>query len=242
VFHTDTSVAEFLDKVPVLRASTEESLLAFGPCSLEDRVCRERSSIEPPFFFMYSYLFSDLHVSLPFDAFMVGVLRTLNVAPSQLHPNTWVSMQAFRVVCRTFGVRPLSTCFLHFYASHPSDLVGWHSLVSRSGSVLFKAFLASYKNFKENFFKVFVEPAGTRYFFDEVGQSRFPLFWTRNPTKIKDWSRPVSPSEGEPEVFALFDSLLRKLLARSLMSLFIVQRPSRVCTTCLVLRSLTFFY
>ena len=63
-FYTDTSVAEFLDKVPVLKASGEESLLAFGPCSLEDRVYRERSSTEPPFFFMYSCLFADLHVSL----------------------------------------------------------------------------------------------------------------------------------------------------------------------------------
>ena len=72
-FHTDASVVEFLDKVPVLKASAEESLLAFGPCSLGDRVYRERSSTEPPFFFMYSSLFADLHVSLPFDAFTAGV-------------------------------------------------------------------------------------------------------------------------------------------------------------------------
>ena len=59
-FYTDTSVAEFLNEVPVLKASAEESLLAFGPCSLEDRVYRERSSTEPPFFFMYGFLFADL--------------------------------------------------------------------------------------------------------------------------------------------------------------------------------------
>jgi len=54
---TDASVAEFFDKVPVLKASAEDSLLAFDPCSLEDRVYRERSSTEPLFFFMYSCLF-----------------------------------------------------------------------------------------------------------------------------------------------------------------------------------------
>ena len=101
--------------------------------------------------------------------------------------------------------------FLHFYASHPSELVGWHSLVSRAGSVLFKTFSASYKNFKEKFFKVFVEPTSTRYFFDEVGQPRFPLFWMRSSSKIKDWPRPVNPREDEREVFALFDSLPKKL-------------------------------
>jgi len=65
-----------------------------------------------------------------------------------------------------------------------------------------------------------VEPAGTSHLFDAVGQPRFPLFWTRNPTKIKDWPRPVNPSDGEQEVFTLFDSLPRKLLAQPLMSLY----------------------
>ena len=133
------------------------------------------------------------------------------MAPTQLHPNSWASMQTFRVVCRMFGVRPLPSCFLHFYMSHPAELVGWHSLVSRAGSVLFKAFTASYKNFKEKFFKVYVELAGTRYFFDEVGQLRFPLFWTRKPTKIKDWPRPAYPSEHERVIFALFHSGLYRL-------------------------------
>jgi len=127
-------------------------------------------------------------------------------------------MQTFRMMCLTFGVRPFPSCFFHFYASHPAELVGWHSLDSQAGSVLFKAFTASYKNFKEKFFKVYVEPTGTHYFSDEVGQTRFPLFWTRKPTKIKDWPRPVNPNEYEREVFTLFDSLPKKLPTRPLVS------------------------
>ena len=92
-------MTNFLNKVSVLKASTEDSLLSFGPCSLDDRVYRERSSTEPPFFFRYNYLFSDLHVSLPFDTLTVSVLQAVNVALSQLHPNTWASMQAFHLVC-----------------------------------------------------------------------------------------------------------------------------------------------
>lgn len=127
---------------------------------------RERSSTEPSFFFMYTcFFFSDLHVSLPLDTFTVDVLQALKVASSQLHPNTWASMQAFRLICQIFGVHPSSSCFLHFYTSHPSDPVSWNFLVIRSGNVLFKAFTASYKNFKEIFFKVFVEPAGMPHFF-----------------------------------------------------------------------------
>ena len=52
-------------------------------------------------------------------------------------------------------MRPLPSYFLHFYVSHPTELVRWHSLVSQAGSVLFKAFTTSYKNFKEKFFKVY---------------------------------------------------------------------------------------
>jgi len=219
-FYTDTSVVEFLNEVPVLKASAKESLLVFGPCSLEDRVYRERSSTEPPFFFMYSCLFADLHVSHPFDAFTAGVLKELNVAPTQLHPNSLASMQAFRIVCRTFGLRPLPSCFLHFYSSYPAKLTRWQSLVSRAGSVLFKPFTTSYKNFKEKFFKVYEKPAGTRYLFDEVGQPRFPLFWSRSPTKITDWPRPAYLSEHERLIFSLFNILPRKLPARPLMSLY----------------------
>ena len=86
--------------------------------------------------------------------------------------------------------------------------------------MLFKPFTASYKNFKKKFFKVYVEPAGTRYFFDEVGQPRFPLFWSRSPTKIMDWPGPAYPSEHEREIFSLFDNLPKKLPARPLMSLY----------------------
>jgi len=162
---------------------------------------------------MYTCLFSDFQVPLPFDTFTVGVLQEFNIAPSQLHPNTWTSMQDFRVVCPTFGMRHAASCFLHFYTSHSSDPVCWHLLVSRAGSILFKAFTASYKNFKEKFFKVFVEPAGMLHFFDAVSQPKFPLFWTRKPTKIKNWPRLVNPSAGEREIFALFDSLPRKFPA-----------------------------
>jgi len=129
-------------------------------------------------------------------------------------------MQAFRIVCRTFGLRPFPVCFLHFYSSYPAKLISWQSLVSRAGSVLFKSFTASYKNFKEKFFKVYVEPAGTRYFFDKVGRPRFPLFWSRSPTKITDWPRPAYPSEHEREIFSLFDNFPKKLPAWPLMSLY----------------------
>jgi len=57
VFRTDVSVADFFNRVLVLKFSSRDSLLSFDSCSLDDRVYRGRSSTEPPFFFMYSCLF-----------------------------------------------------------------------------------------------------------------------------------------------------------------------------------------
>jgi len=57
-------------------------------CSVSDRVCYGREEGEPDFFFMYSAFFTDVHVRLPLDEFTMGVLRILNVAPTQLHPNS----------------------------------------------------------------------------------------------------------------------------------------------------------
>lgn len=53
----------------------------------------DRSFSNGPFLYVYSFLFLDLYVAFPFYDFTMDVLRTLNVAPTQLHPNTWASLQ-----------------------------------------------------------------------------------------------------------------------------------------------------
>ncbi|KAL2320750.1 hypothetical protein Fmac_029719 [Flemingia macrophylla] len=45
-----------------------------------------------PSFYVYDCWFRDLEVKLPFDDFTFSVLWTLNVAPTQLHPNSWVAI------------------------------------------------------------------------------------------------------------------------------------------------------
>jgi len=71
---------------------------------------------------MYTCLFSDLHVSLPFDKFTMGVLRALNVAPTHIHPNTWASLQAFRLLCDVMRLHPT-----------PSSFLSYHSVSSEAG-------------------------------------------------------------------------------------------------------------
>lgn len=52
--------------------------------------------------------------------------------PTQLHPNSWAFMQAFRVVCKFLSLSPSSKNFLHFYSSRPGKHSGWLSLINWS--------------------------------------------------------------------------------------------------------------
>jgi len=79
-----------------------------------NRVCHGRENAPQNFFFVYSTFFVDLHVTLPFDDFTMGVLRILNVAPTQLHPKSWAALQAFRVLCDLFKLIPTPQAFLYY--------------------------------------------------------------------------------------------------------------------------------
>ena len=149
--------------------------LAVDVCGITDRVCHSRENAPHDFFFVYSTLFANLHVTFPFDNFTMGVLRILNVRPTQLHPNSWAILQAFRILYRIFKLTPTPESFLYYYNTHPSTPVSWLSLSSRPGNVRFVAYTTSYKNFKENYFKVFVEPDDRDLFYNADGTTKFPF-------------------------------------------------------------------
>ncbi|KOM41448.1 hypothetical protein LR48_Vigan04g164600 [Vigna angularis] len=56
-------------------------------CQMTERVCHGRGNYPTDFFYVYATMFKDLKVLLPFSDFQMGVLRTLNLALTQLHPN-----------------------------------------------------------------------------------------------------------------------------------------------------------
>jgi len=184
-YKTEAYVTKFFVKCLVLKAGRHSSFFSVVPSESTESVCLGRSVTNPPFFYMYTCLFADLHVSPPFDKFTMGVLWALNVAPTQILPNTWASIQAFRLLCDVMRLHPSHSSFLSYYTSHPAQPVSWHSLIGRSGSVLFNSFVVSSKRFKERFVKFIIRPKATTYFLDEAGRSRFPLYWTRQPRDFK---------------------------------------------------------
>jgi len=132
--------------------------------------------------------FSQLHVRLPVDDFTMGVLRQLNVAPTQRHPNSWAYLQAFRVLCQSLYLQPSPHAFLYFYDTRPRQSTTWLSLVSRPSISRLDVFSQSFKHFKDGYFKVVVKEGGKSHFLNAYGSTKFPFSWTDNPSRYKDIS------------------------------------------------------
>lgn len=77
------------------------------PYSVEDHL--HHSSENHGFFF-----YARVCVRFPFTAFVSVVLRALNVAPSQLHPNSWCFVRVFEIVCKYYGITATIKKFFNF--------------------------------------------------------------------------------------------------------------------------------
>ncbi|KOM38158.1 hypothetical protein LR48_Vigan03g154000 [Vigna angularis] len=133
---------------------------------------------------MYVTFFTHLFIRVPFTEFQTAVLREVNVAPTQLHPNSWAAVQAFMAMCSAVGVTPTVPVFFYYFAVRPSSSGGWVSFRSVRDRTLFRPFSDSFKNFKQHYFKIIVDKAGLREFSDGEGRPLFPFYWTRDPRRI----------------------------------------------------------
>ena len=136
-----------------------------------------------------------------------------------MHPNSWAILQAFRIICKIFGLTSTPESFLYYYNTYPNTPVGWLSLSSRPGNVRFAAFTTSYKNFKDYFFKVFVEPDGRDLFYNTDGSTKFPFHWIEKPTSLdhRFWE---SLSPFDKEILMVGNQLPCRLPTRELIALY----------------------
>ncbi|KAL4381201.1 hypothetical protein AHAS_Ahas04G0109800 [Arachis hypogaea] len=86
------------------------------------------------------------------------VLRSSNLAPSQLHPNSWAFMKMYQLLCKELDVRPtLNILFYLFVVTIPYSSTkksGWISFRAIQGRKVFSIFDDSFHDFKNHFFKV----------------------------------------------------------------------------------------
>ena len=124
-------------------------------CREGEPVCADESSDpEGPFCFIYSTIFRRLRLWLPFTPFERALLTKVNVAPAQLHPNSWAFVRAFAILCHSLSHTPSVDVFLFFIETKSPSKKLWVSINDIVGRVLLTLFQQSYKGFKKHFFKV----------------------------------------------------------------------------------------
>jgi len=180
-------------------------------CRVGEPLCAdEDSDPEGPFYFVYSTLFRRLGFRLPFTSFERTLLTELNVAPTQLHPNSWVFVRAFAILCCSLGLTPSVDVFLYFFEAKDSGKKLWVSLNGVAGRVLLTLFQQSYKGFKKNFFKVRCNRS------DPSLLDGFPLYWTERPNLWRVW-RPKDLSTLERGVCELLSEFITSLSTLELL-------------------------
>jgi len=131
LFRWSRLLNSWLNCIPVISKGVSGDIVSLERVSAIDRVCHGQEGATKKFFYMYMCHFSQLHVWLSLDGFTIGVLRALNVAPTQLHPNSWAYLQAFRILCQSLYLEPTPYAFLYFYDTRPQRPATWLSLISR---------------------------------------------------------------------------------------------------------------
>jgi len=209
----------WLNCTPVIFKGVSGDIVSVERVSAIDWVCHGQEGATEKFFYMYMCHFSQLHVRLPLDDFTMGVLRALNVAPTQLHPNSWAYLQAFRILCQSLYLEPTPYAFLYFYYTRPRRPATWLSLISRPSISRLDAFSQSFKHFKDGYFKVVVKEGGKAYFLNADGSAKFPFSWTNNPSRYKDMGMDEL-SAGDKEVVETLLKFVDKLPTKGLVRVY----------------------
>lgn len=150
--------------------------------------CFRAADDDFPFVCLYKAMFKDLDIRLPFFTFQCDVLCRLNVALTQLHPNSWAFLRAFETLCAELYITPTSSKLFHFYSIRLRSL----DISPRSSKQVTLHLISiinhqsSYKYFNTDFFKVRSAPNKLAFFLNQEGMPKFPLYWTRNPCRVTD--------------------------------------------------------
>ncbi|KOM49775.1 hypothetical protein LR48_Vigan08g060200 [Vigna angularis] len=200
----------------IVRDVEDSRLIRAGVSLRNERVYYGKRASPNDFFYVYLTFFTHLHLRVPFTKFQMAVLREVNVAPTQLHPNSWAAVQAFLAMCLAVGVTPTIPVFFHFFEVRPAPSGGWVSFTSVRERALFRPFSDSFKNFKQYYFKIIIDATGRHEFHDADGKPLFPFYWTRNPRRIKAISVGALTAS-DLEAVRTINALPRRIFARYLV-------------------------
>jgi len=148
------------------------------PCLPGEPICADdKGNNDELFCFVYATLFKKVKLRFPFTRFERELLTELNIAPAQLHPNSWAFVRAFQILCAHLGLPVSVDVFLFlFEAKNPGDRP-WVSLNGIAGRSILSIFQQSYKYWKGKFVKVCPNNQ------DPSLLDGFPLYWVNKGNK-----------------------------------------------------------
>ncbi|PNX58907.1 hypothetical protein L195_g059421, partial [Trifolium pratense] len=92
--YTSTEMVRSFRKVVKLSDPSHEDSIITEPVG-ENEFVFTRNDTPPDYFYLYTNVIQPLNIWLPFTTFEAEMLKVLNVAPTQLHPNSWAFIKAF---------------------------------------------------------------------------------------------------------------------------------------------------
>jgi hypothetical protein len=213
-YTSEESVQDFRKDV-MLSGSGREGDVVINPVGSKELVTGVNTQA-PHYFYMYASVVENLNLWLPFTDFELAILNALNVAPTQLHPNSWAFVKAFELVCLGLDQEPRLGVFFYFYqikSLFPGKQV---SISSQPNRGLFSLYASNFKNYKDTFFRVSCGPRLPDLMYDAGGSPLFPFYWTHDPRLVKGVDESfLTPYELEVisflDTFLLFE--IKELLA-----------------------------
>ena len=154
-------------------------------CESGESVCMIRpKGVDSEWFYFYSGVIEEFSIQFPFSDFETDILRTINVAPSQLRPNSWGFIKAFEVICRALSISPTVGLFFSFFEIKSAETGSWVAISGIPKRSFLQAYTSNFKGYKERFVRVRCGSRCPQVIYGADGHHRFPLYWTCDPLPI----------------------------------------------------------
>ena len=174
--YSDQAKVNLFKSKNVVSATGREEDIELRPCPPGEIVCVLRPKGVREIFHMYGAVLEEFGVRIPFTLFQMDVLRFLNVAPTQIRPNSWAFIRGFEILCEALDMVPSAGAFFHFYGTKGVDRGSWVSISTHAGKSLFPSYASNFKkNWRVSFMKVSATKDSGISVASVNGELRFPL-------------------------------------------------------------------
>jgi len=178
------------DKANLSFSKEHDDKVVVRPCPSGEPICTDdQGSDGTPFCFIYTTMFKKVKLWFPFTRFERELLTELDIAPAQLHPNSWAFVRAYQIICAHLELPGSVDVFLYlFEAKNPDDRL-WVSLNGIVGRSILSIFQQSYKDWKGKFVRVCCSNQ------DPSLLNGFPLYWVNKGKKESSFKKARGPQK-----------------------------------------------